>query len=171
MADKPPVVRRSYILFRLLFIDFQQKAARRRSIDVQRPDPASMPAITRTNKKVRSDEAWMDRDDKRSVVRFQRYLDYAPKIVLPVTLRQLRKPLKMADHAAMKINMERLVAPSHPARCTSAQYVDRNGDPVLYYFGRRLVRPGELKVSPVHYFCSSFLPVITLYCLEGQDLS
>lgn len=83
----------------------------------------------------------MDKDDKRSVVRYERYLTYAPKIVLPLTLRSLRRPLTARTKMEMEANMERLLAPSHPARCTSAQYVDRNGEPVLYYFGRRLVGP------------------------------
>jgi hypothetical protein len=151
MSDNPPIVRTS-ILHCLLLIGFQQKAVRRRSIDVQRPDPATVPAITRSNKKVRSDDAWMDKDDKRSVIRYKNYLDYAPKIVLPVSVRRLRMLLKKAGHAVLEANMERLMAPSHPALCTSAQYLDRNGVPLLYYFGRRLVRTGALKVSPTFYF-------------------
>jgi hypothetical protein len=47
----------------------------------------------------------------------------------------------------MEADSERLLSPSHPARCTSAQYVDRNGKPLLFYFGRRLVRPGDRKVG------------------------
>jgi hypothetical protein len=91
----------------------------------------------------------MDRDDKRSMVRFEKYLAYAPKIILPLTLRTLRKPLTAKSREAMEANLERLLAPSHPARCTSAQYVDRNGDPVLYDFGRRLVGPRDRAVGLV----------------------
>ena len=89
----------------------------------------------------------MDKDDKRNVVRFQNYLDYAPKIVVPVTLRGLQKPLRAKDKKDLEAKTEKLADASHPARCTSAQYVDRNGEPLLYYFGRRLVRAGDKKVS------------------------
>lgn len=81
------------------------------------------------------------------MVRYERYLAYAPKIVLPVTLRTLRKPLTAKSKMQMEADMERLLAPSQSARCTSAQYVDRNGDPVLYYFGRRLVGPQDRRVG------------------------
>lgn len=89
----------------------------------------------------------MNKDDKKNLSRIQDYLHYAPKIVVPVTLRKLRKPLSAEEKNKLEDDAERLAAPSHPARCTSAKYVDRNGDPLLYYFGRRLVRPGDEKVS------------------------
>jgi hypothetical protein len=47
----------------------------------------------------------------------------------------------------MEANSEKLLLQLQPARCTSAQYMDRNGKPLLFYFGRCLVRPGDKKVS------------------------
>ena len=96
---------------------------------------------------VRSDAGWMSKDDKKSIVRFQRFLHYAPKIILPLTLASLHKPLTMKKKAEMDESTEKLLSTSHPARCTSAQYLDRNGNPLLYYFGRRLVRAEDKKVS------------------------
>jgi len=104
----------------------------------------------------------MDKDKKKNIIRFQRYLDYAPKISVPVTLRSLRKPLTAGIKKKLEENADRLAAPSHPARCTSAKYVDRNGEPLLYYFGRRLVRPEDKKVSP----CPLALPVrVKVVCM------
>lgn len=123
------------------------KKARRPSIAVQCPHPASPPAITRSNNRVRSDGARMSKDDKWNARRFKDYLEYAPKIVLPLTLRSLRKPLTKNDKFELEQKTEKLLAPSRPARCTSAQYLDRNGEPLLYYFGRRLVRPDDKTVS------------------------
>jgi hypothetical protein len=115
-------------------------------IAVQRPDPAQGPPITRTNTKVRSDSAWLNKDDKLNIIRFQHYLDYAPKIVLPVTLRMMEKPLTPAGMKKLEEATDKLQDQSQPARCTSAQYLDRNGNPILFYFGRRLVRPDGEKV-------------------------
>jgi hypothetical protein len=113
------------------------------SIAVSRPAPAHAPPVTRTNTRVRSEAAWLEKDDKFNAVRFQRYLDYAPKIVLPVTLRSMKKPLTPGRMKKLEEVTNKLLDPSQPARCTSAQYLDRNGNPILFYFGRRLVREGE----------------------------
>ncbi len=125
----------------------KKKRTRRPSIAVQSPDPGSAPSITRANNRVRSNAAWMDRDDKKNASRFKNYLDYAPKIVLPLTLRGLRKPLTKDGRDKLEEKTDKLLSPSQPAHCTSAQYVDRNGEPLLFYFGRRLVHPGDKKVS------------------------
>jgi hypothetical protein len=117
------------------------------AIAVRRPKPVSMPPLSRSNKAVRSEASRMDQDDQMSIKRFQKYLAYAPKIVLPVTLRKLRRPLTQLNLSKLEADTARMLEPSHPARCTSAQYVDRNGVPLLYYFGRRLVRSGDKKAS------------------------
>jgi hypothetical protein len=138
-----------FILFHALQLaSFQgQSKARRDSIAVQRPTPAHAPPITRTDKKVRSDRKRLDKDDKMNLIRFQHYLDHAPKIVLPVTLRSMQKPLTPKGMKKLEELTEKLQDPFQPARCTSAQYLDRNGDPLLFYFGRRLVHPDDKKVS------------------------
>jgi hypothetical protein len=92
----------------------------------------------------------MDKDEKRNIERFKNYVDYAPKIILPVSLRMLQ-----SEKPNSKTLVERtrtLLQPSQPVRCTSAQYCDRNGVPLLYYFGRRLVREDDKKVSNI-YIC------------------
>ena len=123
------------------------KKARRPSITVRCPYPVLPPAITRSNNRVRSNGARMDKDDKWNARRFKNYLEYTPKIVLPLTLRSLRKPLTKNDKIELEQKTEKLLAPSRPAQCMSAQYLDRNGEPLLYYFGRRLVRPDDKTVS------------------------
>jgi len=123
------------------------KKARHPSIAVQCPYPASPPAITRSNNQVHSDGAQMSKDDKWNARRFKNYLEYAPKIVLPLTLHSLWKPLTKNDKIKLQQKTEKLLAPSQPARCTSAQYLDRNGEPLLYYFSRRLVQPDDKTVS------------------------
>jgi hypothetical protein len=124
-----------------------KKKARRASIAVQRPDPVQGPPITWTNNQVRSDSAWVSKDDKLNIIRFQHFLDHAPKIVLPVTLPMMQKPLTPAGWKKLEEITDKLLDSSQPARCTSAQYLDRNGNPLLFYFGRRLVRDDDKNVS------------------------
>ena len=130
-----------------LHVCFQEaEKAHRAAISVKRPVGRHAPPVHRTNQKVRSDEAWMTKDDKLTIVRLQRYLDYAPKIVLPVTRRLMNKKLTDLGKQKMEEEAKMLLDPSHPARCTSAQYLDRYGNPILFYFGRRLVHKDEKKV-------------------------
>lgn len=96
---------------------------------------------------MRSDSAWLSKDDKLNIIRFQHYLDHAPKIVLPVTLAMMQKPLTPAGWTKLEEITDQLLDSSQPARCTSAQYLDRNGNPLLFYFGRRLVRDDDKKVG------------------------
>ena len=79
-------------------------------------------------------------------LRFQHYLNYAPKIVLPVALHKMTK-VTSDDMKKMATTAQKLLSPTEPARCTSAQYLDRNGKPILFYFGRRLVRENDRKAS------------------------
>ena len=144
------------IVGNVMTFSFQKKKrVRRPSIAVQSPDPGSAPPITRENNRVRSSAVWMDRDDMKNARRFKNYLKYAPKIVLPLTLRGLRKPLTKDGRDKLEEKMDKLLSPSQPARCTSTQYVDRNGEPLLYYFGRRLVHPGDKQVSWYQLFALS----------------
>ena len=134
-------------LYFCLHLCFQEaKKAHRAAISVKRPIGHHAPPVHRTNQKVRSDEAWMTKDDKLTIVRLQRYLDYAPKIVLPVTLRLMKKNLMDLGKQKMEDQAKMLLDPSHPARCTLAQYLDRYGNPILFYFGRCLVHKDEKKV-------------------------
>jgi hypothetical protein len=130
-----------------LSISHKRTTGRRPSIAIQRPNPSSPKGSMRSSKNIRSEVAWKELDERKNAVRYERYLAYAPKIVLPVSIRNLSKPLTKSSREAMEINSERLLSRSHPARCTSAQYVDRNGNPLLFYFGRRLVRTGDRKVG------------------------
>jgi hypothetical protein len=122
-----------------LLMSHKRKAGRCPSIAIQRPNPSLPKGSVRSSKVIRSDLAWKELDEQRNVLRYEMYLAYAPKIVLPVSLHNLRKPLTKTSREKMEADSERLLSPSHPARCTSPQYVDGNGKPLLFYFGRRLV--------------------------------
>jgi hypothetical protein len=115
------------------------------SIAVQHPSPTLPKGFSRSNKVIHSDHAWKELDEKRNVLCYERY--YTPKIILPITVCNLRKPLTKSTQEAMEVDSERLLLQFQPARYTSAQYMDQNGEPLLFYFGRRLVCPGDRKVS------------------------
>ena len=125
------------------------------SITIQCPYPSSPPAITRSNDWVRSDGAQMDKDNKKNTSRLKNYLDYAPKIILSLTLHSLQKPLTKKGKIKLEQKTEKLLAPSWPVQCTSTQYFDQNGELLLYYFGRRLVCPEDKKWVDI-CFCFPF---------------
>jgi len=138
----------------------RMRKAHHSSITIQCPYPSSPPAITRSNDWVRSDGAQMDKDNKKNTSCLKNYLDYAPKIVLSLTLHSLQKPLTKKgkiklEQKTEKLLTEKLLTPSRPAQCTSTQYFDQNGEPLLYYFGRCLVCPEDKKWVDI-CFCFPF---------------
>jgi hypothetical protein len=131
-----------------------KKRSRRSSIDVQRPTPTEAPPVTRKKKRVRSKAYLMQNDQQLNENHFQNYLKYAPKITLPVTYEKLTNKLTKKGKDKLEKVMSDELGPSQPARCTSAQYFDMNGKPLLFYFGKRLVYPE--KTVPVGPFLSAF---------------
>ena len=129
-----------------------KKRARDSSTAIQRPAPTEVAPIYATDNRVRSTAFLGSKEDNFNEVRFKRYLDDAPKITLPVTLRMLEKPLSKVGLEKLDKVTDALLAPSQPARCTSAQYLDRNGKPLLFYFGRRLVPKVAKKVGLMLFF-------------------
>ncbi len=109
------------------------------SIAVQYPNPSSVPAITRSNNWVCSNDTWIDKNKRKNAIRFKNYLDYVPKIILPLILHSLQKPLMKAGKNELEEKTEKLFTSSQPAWCISAQYLDWNRDPLLYYFSRHLI--------------------------------
>ena len=67
----------------------------------------------------------MDKDDKRNARHFKNYLEYAPKIVLPLTLHSLWKPLTKNDKIKLEQKTEKLLAPSRPTLSTVWSWTDR----------------------------------------------
>jgi hypothetical protein len=83
----------------------------------------------------------MKKDDDLNKGRFTNYLKFAPKITVPVTVKELSKSVSKKARLRLEKIIDKDLGPSKPARCTSAQYVDKDGEPLLFYFGRRLVSP------------------------------
>jgi hypothetical protein len=141
----------------LIYIFQTMKKPRRSSIDVQRPIPFEAPPITRSDNRVRSVASRLRKDKQRNQTRFDNYLKYAQKITLPVTLEKLSKPLSKKGLLKLENIADNRLGPTQPARCTSAQYFDKNGKPLLFYFGKRLVYDEKkIPVRPLPLPCLYF---------------
>jgi hypothetical protein len=134
--------------------DSGKKKNHHSSIDVQHPTPTEASPVTRKNKCVPSKAYLMQKDQQLNENHFQNYLKYTLKITLPVTYEKLTNKLIKKEKDKLEKVMSEDLGPSQPARCTSAQYFDMNGKPLLFYFGKRLVYPE--KTVPVGPFLSAF---------------
>lgn len=131
------------------------------SSSVTRPLPHSIPGTVGTNKRVRSTAALAKKEGDNDLYRLQQFMRLAPKITVPVTLEELQKTSKNLPD--LENICQTTLGPSQPARCTSAQYVDRDGKPILFYLAKRLVYPKEevpvcllslvITISVNHFHC------------------
>lgn len=60
-----------------------------------------------------------------------------------MTLEELKEPLTISEIDELKKCCDNELGPKQPARSTSAIYVDKNHEPVLFYFGKRIVVPNQ----------------------------
>jgi hypothetical protein len=87
-----------------------------------------------------------------TVRRLQYYIQNAQTIRLPVTLEELQKPLTSNKQAKLMSICDNELGEGKPARATSAQYVDRNGVPILFYLGHRVVTDKAPVLYSIFYF-------------------
>lgn len=90
---------------------------------------------------MRSDEVWLAEEEEIVERHLDFYFQHVQKIVLPIKFEDLERPVKPKELEKLQDIVNGLIGPSHPARCTSAIYLDQNDKPILFYFGRRLVSP------------------------------
>lgn len=94
------------------------------------------------------EETKLKKQDNMDSKRFAKFMKFAQRIILPVSLEELKKPLKPQEVKRLNEICDNELGPSQPARSTSAIYLDRNHVPVLFYFGKRIVHPkGQPPVS------------------------
>jgi hypothetical protein len=55
----------------------------------------------------------------------------------------LKKPISAKQIQELERICDIELGDQCPARCTSAQYVDKNGTPILFYLGKRLAQKDE----------------------------
>ena len=120
-----------------LYFYFQSK---KKAEKVQRPEPlGSVPDGLRKNKTNRPPVVLQEGDEEMTWRRLNFYMRNAQKIRLPVTLAELQKPLSPKKQADLERICTEELGDQQPARATSAQYLDRNGEPIFFYLGHRVI--------------------------------
>ena len=77
------------------------------------------------------------------------YMQEVTQIQLPFTLASLGEQANQNKKEMEKVCEESLGA-NQPGQCMSAEFIDSEGQPVLFYFGDRIVlRKGESRVSKI----------------------
>lgn len=70
----------------------------------------------------------------------QMYLQQATKIQLPLSFKELQKKHSIKE---MEEICRKELGADQPAQCMSAQFIDSNQQPVLFYFGDRVLLPRD----------------------------
>ena len=66
------------------------------------------------------------------------YIQQVTKIKLPFTLKSLQMNQERDD---LETVCQEKLGPNMPAQCMSAQFVDSEDEPILFYFGDRILLP------------------------------
>ena len=108
-----------------------------------KPLPDSVPDNLPRQKRRRADNTKLKKQEAIDLKRFHKFMEFAQRIVLPVTLEELKKPLKEAGVRRLNKICDNELGPNQPARSTSAIYLDKNNEPVLFYFGKRMYKEDQ----------------------------
>jgi len=121
---------------------------------VPKPLPSAMLPSFVHPKSRRRNKAKLEKEaDKCFETKAKYFLQFAQVIRVPHTLESLSKGTKEQKLERLEPICDQLG--TQPAQCVSAQFLDPEGEPLLYYFGRRGVVAGEgAPVSPSFLFHS-----------------
>lgn len=74
--------------------------------------------------------------------RYQKFIGFVQVIRVPFTLSSLQKPLKEKE---LEVICREDLGPQQDPQCISAKFIDKEGKPILFYFGCRVVEKGQIK--------------------------
>ena len=104
--------------------------------------------------RVRSMEKRLENELRRARVRAQKFKEFAQVIRVPYTLESLNKNL---SKEVLNGICEKDLGSDQESQCVSAQFVDRDGQPILFYFGNRIITDGEGPPVKYSYWISSLV--------------
>lgn len=88
----------------------------------------------------------MEKEEEKARNRAEKYKDFVQVIRVPLTLERLQKPLTNTKKKKLEDICNNELGPTQDAQCISAKFVDKNGEPILFYFGHRIVeKEGQKK--------------------------
>lgn len=82
-------------------------------------------------------------------VRAQNFVKFAQVIRVPFKLETLNKNFSAIEKEELEEICEKKLGPGQESQCASAQFVDMDGHPILFYFGDRIIIPNQK--PPVKY--------------------
>lgn len=87
-------------------------------------------------------------EEKKARARVEKYKEFVQVIRVPFTLDSLSKPLIKVEKEKLEEICDNELGPGQDAQCISAKFVDKDGKPILYYFGCRVIEE-KMQRKPV----------------------
>jgi hypothetical protein len=113
------------------------------NLAVPKPTPDHPRSSVIKTKKIRSLKTRREIELKKARDRAVKFIKYAQVIRVPLTLEDLNRPFSEQDKSDLEAYCANDLGPGQDSQCISARFVDQNGDPILCYFGERIVRLGD----------------------------
>jgi DNA-binding Xre family transcriptional regulator len=125
------------------------------STAVPKLSPSAMvQAFIHQKSRKRSQGKLRDVSEKRIETKVNNFLNFAQAIRVPYTLKSLKQGEKTEKLERLEAICDQLA--TQPTQCVSARFLDPQGDPLFFYFGRRGVVAGKgPPVSPAILFYSN----------------
>jgi hypothetical protein len=99
----------------------------------------------RTHSK-RSEEKLAEKEVKKARVRAEKYKEFVQVIRVPFSLGSLEEALTKEEKDELEDICDNELGPRQEAQCISAKFVDVDGEPILFYFGNRVIeKNGQTK--------------------------
>lgn len=95
-----------------------------------------------------------EKEEKNARARAEKYKEFVQVIRVPFTLGSLeKKTLSGKDKEILENICDNDLGPQQEAQCISAKFVDKDGKPILFYFGSRFIEKEQKKpVCGVYLF-------------------
>lgn len=96
----------------------------------------------------RSEEKLAEKELKNARVRAKKYIEFVQVIRVPFSLGSLERTLTKDEKKDLEDICNNELGPDQDAQCISAKFVDIDGEPILFYFGSRIIKK-EGQTKPV----------------------
>jgi len=100
-----------------------------------------VPTFIHKKSRKRSQAKLRDESEKRIETKVNNFLNFAQAIRVPYTLKSLKQGEKAEKLEMLEEICDQLI--TQPAQCVSARFLDPQGEPLFFYFGRRGVVTGK----------------------------
>lgn len=120
---------------------------------VPKPTPKYARSGVLKTKRIQSLENRREKELQKARDLAQKFKKFAQVIRVPFTLEHLNKTFTAAEKNKLEAICDNELGPSQESQCISAQFIDKDGQPILFYFDERVITVGE-EDPPVKYLIS-----------------